>query len=93
MTTAAPSSLTAAGQRQQGLDRSNSCPSIRLRRTTDSHDIMPAGCPDLSGCHIGMYLVLSYYPYYFINAQTYNSNMRHIIIFIIIILLFVLIHL
>ena len=51
-----PGSLTEAGQRQQGLDRSNSCPSIRLRRTSDSHDITPAGCPDLSGCHIGMYL-------------------------------------
>ena len=39
-----------------GLDRSNSCPSTRLRRTSDSHDITPAGCQDLSGCHIGMYL-------------------------------------
>jgi hypothetical protein len=56
VTTAAPSSLTEAGGRQQGLDRSNSCPSARHRRSSDGHDITPAGCQDLSGCHIGMYL-------------------------------------
>jgi hypothetical protein len=53
---AALSSLTEAGGRQQGLDRSNSCPSARHRRSSDGHDITPAGCQDLSGCHIGMYL-------------------------------------
>jgi hypothetical protein len=56
VTTAAPNSLTEAGGRQQGLDRSNSCPSARHRRSSDGHDITPAGCQDLSGCHIGMYL-------------------------------------
>jgi hypothetical protein len=56
VTTAALSSLTEAGGRQQGLDRSNSCPSARHRRSSDGHDITPAGCQDLSGCHIGMYL-------------------------------------
>jgi hypothetical protein len=56
VTTAAPSSLTEAGGRQQGLDRSNSCPSAKHRRSSDGHDITPAGCQDLSGCHIGMYL-------------------------------------
>jgi hypothetical protein len=56
VTTAAPSSLTEAGGRQQGLDRSNSCPSVRHRRSSDGHDITPVGCQDLSGCHIGMYL-------------------------------------
>jgi hypothetical protein len=56
VTTAAPSSLTEAIGRQQGLDRSNSCPSARHRCSSDGHDITPAGCQDLSGCHIGMYL-------------------------------------
>ena len=56
MTTAALSSLTEAGGRQQRLDRSDSCPSAKLRCSSDSHDITPAGCQDLSGCHIGMYL-------------------------------------
>jgi hypothetical protein len=56
VTTAALSSLTEAGGRQQGLNRSDSCPSARLRRSFDSHDTTPAGCQDLSGCHIGMYL-------------------------------------
>jgi hypothetical protein len=56
VTTAALSSLTEASGRQQGLDRSNSCPSARHRRSSDGHDIIPAGCQDLSGCHIGMYL-------------------------------------
>ena len=37
-------------------DRSDSCPSAKLRCSSDSHDITPAGCQDLSGCHIGMYL-------------------------------------
>jgi hypothetical protein len=53
---AALSSLTEAGGRQQGLDRSDSCPSAKLRCSSDSHDITPAGYQDLSGCHIGMYL-------------------------------------
>jgi hypothetical protein len=54
MTTAALSSLTEARGRQQGLNRSDSCPSARLRRSSDGHDITPAGCQNLSGCHIGM---------------------------------------
>jgi hypothetical protein len=33
-----------------------SCPSAKLRCSSDSHDITPAGCQDLSGCHMGMYL-------------------------------------
>ena len=56
MTTAALSSLTEAEGRQQGLNRSDSCPSARFRRSSDGHDITPAGCQDLSGCHNGMYL-------------------------------------
>jgi hypothetical protein len=55
VTTAAPSSLTEAGGRQQGLDRSHSYPSAKHRRSSDGHDITPAGCQDLSGYHIGMY--------------------------------------
>jgi hypothetical protein len=62
VTTAALSSLTEAGGRQQGLDRSNSCPSTRHRRSSDGHDITPAGCQDLSGCHIGMYLGRQFSP-------------------------------
>ena len=53
---AALSPLTEARGRQQGPNRSDSCPSARLRCSSDSHDITPAGCQDLSGCHIGMYL-------------------------------------
>ena len=56
MTTAALSPLTEARRRQQGPNRSDSCPSARLRCSSDSHDITPTGCQDLSGCHIGMYL-------------------------------------
>jgi hypothetical protein len=56
VTTAALSPLTEARGRQQGLNRSDSCLSARLRRSSDGHDITPAGCQNLSGCHIGMYL-------------------------------------
>jgi hypothetical protein len=56
VTTAALSPLTEARGRQQGLNRSDSCPSARLHRSSDGHDITPAGCQDLSGCHNGMYL-------------------------------------
>jgi hypothetical protein len=56
VTTAALSPLTEARGRQQGLNRSDSCPSARLHRSSDGHDITPAGCQNLSGCHIGMYL-------------------------------------
>jgi hypothetical protein len=54
--TAALSPLTEARGRQQGLNSSDSCPSARLHRSSDGHDITPAGCQDLSGCHNGMYL-------------------------------------
>ena len=56
MTTVALSPLTEARGRQQGLNRSDSCPSARLHRSSDGHDITPAGCQNLSGCHNGMYL-------------------------------------
>jgi hypothetical protein len=56
MTTAALSSLTEAGGRQQEPNCSDSCPSTRLRYSSDSHDTTPAGCQVLSGYHIGMYL-------------------------------------
>jgi hypothetical protein len=56
VTTAALSSLTKAEGRQQGLNRFDSCPSARFRRSSDDHDITPAGCQNLSSCHIGMYL-------------------------------------
>jgi hypothetical protein len=56
VTTAALSPLTEARGRQQGPNRSDICPSARLHRSSDGHDITPAGCQNLSGCHIGMYL-------------------------------------
>jgi hypothetical protein len=56
MTTATLSPLTEARGRQQGLNSSDSCPSARLHRSSDGHDITPAGCQDLSGCHNDMYL-------------------------------------
>jgi hypothetical protein len=56
VTTAALSPLTEARGRQQGLNRSDNCPSARLHRSSDGHDITPAGCQNLSGCPNGMYL-------------------------------------
>jgi hypothetical protein len=56
VTTAALSPLTEARGRQQGLNCSDSCPSVRLHRSSDGHDITPVRCQDLSGCHNGMYL-------------------------------------
>jgi hypothetical protein len=48
--------LTEARGRQQGLNRPDSCPSARLQRSSDGHDITPTGCQNLSGCHDGVYL-------------------------------------
>jgi hypothetical protein len=48
--------LTEARRRQQGLDSPDSCPSARLQRSSDGHDITRTGCQNLSGCHDGMYL-------------------------------------
>jgi hypothetical protein len=45
---AALSPLTEARGRQQGPNRSDSCPSARLHRSSDGHDITPAGCQNLS---------------------------------------------
>src|SRR5690349_4857562 len=62
MTTAALSPLTEARRRQQGLDNPDSCPSARLRRSSDGHDITRTGCQNLSGCHCdtpGVSFVLS----------------------------------
>jgi hypothetical protein len=56
MTTAAFSPLTEARRRQRGLDSPDSCPSARLQRSSDGHDITRTGCQNLSGCHDGMYL-------------------------------------
>jgi hypothetical protein len=56
VTTTALSPLTEARGRQQGPNRFDSCPSARLYRSFDGHDITPAGCQNLSGCHNGMYL-------------------------------------
>jgi hypothetical protein len=50
--------LTKARRRQQGLDSPDSCPSARLQRSSDGHDITRTGCQNLSGCHDGMYLGL-----------------------------------
>jgi hypothetical protein len=50
--------LTEARIRQQGLDSPDSCPSARLQRSSDDHDITLTGCQNLSGCHDGMYLGL-----------------------------------
>jgi hypothetical protein len=41
---------------QQGLDSPDSCPSAKLQRSSDGHDITRTGCQNLSGCHDGMYL-------------------------------------
>jgi hypothetical protein len=43
-------------ERQQGLDSPDSCPSARLQRSSDGHDITRTGCQNLSVCHDGMYL-------------------------------------
>jgi hypothetical protein len=43
-------------ERQQGLDSPDSCPSARLQRSSDGHDITQTGCQNLSSCHDGMYL-------------------------------------
>jgi hypothetical protein len=56
MTTAAPSPLTEARGRQQGLDSPDSCPSARLQHSSDCHDTTRTGCQNLPGCHDGMYL-------------------------------------
>jgi hypothetical protein len=48
--------LTEARRRQQGLDSPDSCPSARLQRSSDGHDITQTGCQNLFGCHDGMYL-------------------------------------
>jgi hypothetical protein len=56
MTTAALSPLTEARGRQQGLDSPYICPSTRLRRFSDGHNITRTGCQNLSGYHDGMYL-------------------------------------
>jgi hypothetical protein len=56
VTTTTLSPLTEARGRQQGFNRSDSCPSARLHRSSDGHDITPVGCQNLSGCHNGMYL-------------------------------------
>jgi hypothetical protein len=56
VTTAALSPLTEARGRQQGFNSSDSCPSARLQHSSDGHDITPAGCQNLSGCHNDMYL-------------------------------------
>jgi hypothetical protein len=56
LTTAALSPLTEARGRQQGLDSSDSCPSARLQRSSDGHDITRTGRQNLSGRHDGVYL-------------------------------------
>jgi hypothetical protein len=48
--------LTEARGRQQGLDGPDSCPSARLQRSSDSHDITQTGRQNLSGRHDGVYL-------------------------------------
>jgi hypothetical protein len=48
--------LTEAIGRQQGLDSPDSCPSARLQRSSDGHDIAQTGRQNLSGRHDGMYL-------------------------------------
>jgi hypothetical protein len=48
--------LMEARRRQQGLDSPDSCPSARLQRSSDGHDITRTGCQNLSGCHDDMYL-------------------------------------
>jgi hypothetical protein len=48
--------LTKARGRQQGLDGPDSCPSARLQRSSDDHDITQTGRQDLSGRHDGVYL-------------------------------------
>jgi hypothetical protein len=53
MTTVALSPLTEARGRQQGLDSPDSCPSARLQRSSDGHDITRIGFQNLSGCHDG----------------------------------------
>jgi hypothetical protein len=56
LTTAALHPLMEARGRQQGLDIPDSCPSARLQRSSDGHDITRTGCQNLSGCHDGVYL-------------------------------------
>jgi hypothetical protein len=56
MTTTALSPLTEARRHQQGLNSPDSCPSARLQRSSDGHNITRTGCQNLSGCHDGMYL-------------------------------------
>jgi hypothetical protein len=48
--------LTEARGRQQGLDGPDSCPSAKLRRSSDGHDITQTGRQNLSGRHDGVYL-------------------------------------
>jgi hypothetical protein len=48
--------LTEARGRQQELDSPDSCPSARLQRSSDGHDITQTGRQNLSGRHDGMYL-------------------------------------
>jgi hypothetical protein len=48
--------LTEARGRQQGLDSLDSCPSARLQRSSDGHDITQTGRQNLSGRHDGVYL-------------------------------------
>jgi hypothetical protein len=56
MTTVDLSPLTEASGRQQGLDSSDSCPSVRLQRSSDGHDTTRTRCQNLSGCNDGMYI-------------------------------------
>jgi hypothetical protein len=53
---AALSPLTEARGRQQGLDSFDSCPSAKLQRSSDGHDITRAGRQNLSSRHDGVYL-------------------------------------
>jgi hypothetical protein len=56
VTTAALGPLMEARGRQQGLDSPDSCPSARLQRSSDDHDITQTGRQNLSGRHDGVYL-------------------------------------
>jgi hypothetical protein len=48
--------LTEARGRQQGFDSPDSCPSTRLQRSSDGHDLTQTGRQNLSGRHDGVYL-------------------------------------
>jgi hypothetical protein len=52
----APRVLHDNGGSQPSYDSPDSCPSAKLQRSSDGHDITRTGCQNLSGCHDGMYL-------------------------------------